>query len=96
MSSLLVQAINIAVVIYVLRRFVFIPYLKYIDDEIARRADLETKTANATIIMEQAEAEAKKVVDAAKSEANEIRKNARDLAKRETALTLSNTNNEVA
>ena len=96
LSSLLVQAVNIAIIIYVLRRFIFIPYLKYIDEEIAKRADLEAKTENASLIVDEASGTAKQLIDAAKSEANEIRKNARDLAKWESALVLSKANTEVA
>ncbi len=89
LSSLLVQAVNIAVIVFVLRKFVFLPYLKHIDTEVAKRQELETKTADADIIIQTAQKQAEAQIEAAKQEANEIRKNARDLAKRETSLSLS-------
>lgn len=95
-SSFIIQSINIAVIIYVLRRFVFIPYLAHIDSEILKREELEAKTANATLVVEAANAEAKELLTIAKNDANEIRKNARELAKRETSLALSKTNDEAA
>lgn len=96
LSSLLIQAVNIAIIIYVLRKFVFIPYLAHIDGEILKREELEAKTADATLVVEQAKTEAKELVNAAKSEANEIRKNARELAKRETSIAISKTSDEAA
>lgn len=95
-SSFIIQSINIAVIIYVLRRFVFIPYLAHIDSEILKREELEAKTANATLVVEAANAEAKELLNIAKNDANEIRKTARELAKRETSLMLSKTNDEAA
>ena len=88
-SSLLVQAVNLAIIIFVLRKFVFIPYLAHIDNETAKRADLESKTREADTLVKAAVSEADALVAAAKNEATDIRKNARDLAKRESALTLS-------
>lgn len=96
LSSLLIQSINIAIIIYVLRKFVFIPYLAHIDAEVLLRTELEAKTANATLVVEEARGEAKELIHIAKNEANEIRKNARELAKRETSLALSKTNDEAA
>ena len=95
-SSFIIQSVNIAVIIYVLRRFLFIPYLAHIDSEILKREELEAKTANATLVVEAANAEAKELLTIAKNDANEIRKNARELAKRETSLALSKSNDEAA
>ena len=88
-SSLLVQAVNLAIIIFVLRKFVFIPYLAHIDSETAKRADLESKTREADVLVKAAINEADILVATAKNEATDIRKNARDLAKRESALALS-------
>lgn len=41
LGSLLIQLINLSVVVFVLYRFIFKPYLAFIDEETAKREALE-------------------------------------------------------
>lgn len=67
-----------------LRKFIFIPYLAHIDVEMEKRILLEKHTAQANLLLEEAESEKKSLIEAAKIESTEIRKTARELAKDES------------
>lgn len=80
-GSLAIQVINFAIVALVLRRFLFKPYLKFLDEEAAKRKDLEEKLAKQSHILEEAHNQAANLVDQAKVDARitatEIVENAR-------------------
>jgi F-type H+-transporting ATPase subunit b len=80
-NSLVIQTINFAIVAFVLSRFFFKPYMKFLDEEAAKRKDLEEKLAKQSHILEEAHNQAANLVDQAKVDARivstEIVENAR-------------------
>jgi len=68
-SALIIQGINFAIVAYVLRRFLFIPYMRMIDAETKKRKELEEQIAKASHIVENAHAQADNIIDQAKVDA---------------------------
>lgn len=68
-SSFFIQAINFAIVAFVLSRFFFKPYLKFLDEEAAKRKDLEEKLTKQAHILEEAHNQAANIVDQAKVDA---------------------------
>jgi len=84
-GSLVIQTINFAIVAIILRKFFFSPYLKFLDEEAAKRKDLEEKLAKQSHILEEAHNQAANLVDQAKVDAritaSEIVENARTESK---------------
>lgn len=84
-GSLVIQFINFAIVAFVLRRFFFKPYLKFLDEEAHKRRDLEEKLTKQAHILEEAHNQAANLVDQAKVDARitatEIVENARTESK---------------
>ena len=81
LSSFIIQAINFAIVAVVLRSFFFKPYLKFLDEESAKRKDLESKLAESDSILANAKSDAEQIFDQARVDAkivaSEIIENAR-------------------
>lgn len=80
-ASLVIQTVNLAIIVFVLWKFFFKPYLAYLDEENAKRIKLEADIANSAHIIDNANAEAAKILDSsrvdARNLANEILENAR-------------------
>jgi F-type H+-transporting ATPase subunit b len=80
-GSFAIQAINFAIVAFILRRFFFVPYSKYLDEETKKRHTLEAEIAKSANILSDAHAQAANIVDQAKVDARlvgtEIIENAR-------------------
>lgn len=80
-ASLAIQTVNLGIIVFVMWKFFFKPYLAYLDEENAKREKLEKDIANSAYIVENANAEASKILDAsridARNMANEIIENAR-------------------
>lgn len=80
-GSFIIQAINFMIVAYVLRRFFFVPYLKFLDGETKKRKELEEQLAKSSHVLEDAHNQAANLVDQAKFDARitatEILENAR-------------------
>ena len=81
LSSFIIQAINFAIVFIVLRSFIFKPYMKYLEEETAKREELEQKLAHSDTLLSSAKEEAENIVDKARVDAkmigSEIVENAR-------------------
>ncbi len=81
LSSFIIQAINFAVVAFVLRRFFFVPYMSYLDEEAKKRKHLEAEIAKSAHILTDAHNQATNIIDQAKVDAkliaSEIAENAR-------------------
>jgi F-type H+-transporting ATPase subunit b len=81
LSSLLIQSVNLAVIIFVLWKFVFSPYLRYLDEEAKKRAQLESQLQKTEYIVKEAHNQAENIIDQsrvdAKMIASEITENAR-------------------
>lgn len=81
LSSFIIQAINFAIVAFVLRGFIFKPYMKYLEEEALKRETLEKKLADSDSILSSAKEESEKIIDKARVDAKmmggEIVENAR-------------------
>jgi F-type H+-transporting ATPase subunit b len=93
-GSLLIQGINFAVVAYVLRRFFFVPYVQFLDEEADKRKDLEEKLSKSTRILDDAHAQADNIVDQAKVDARIIASEITENARKEGAEILARANND--
>ncbi|MBC7503445.1 ATP synthase F0 subunit B [Candidatus Gracilibacteria bacterium] len=81
LSSFIIQAINFIIVAFVLRKFFFIPYMHYLDEEAKKRKTLETELAKSANILTDAHNQAANIIDQSKVNAkliaSEIAENAR-------------------
>ena len=81
LSSFIIQAINFIIVAFVLRRFFFVPYMSYLDEESKKRHTLETEIAKSAHILTDAHNQATNIIDQSKVDAkliaSEITENAR-------------------
>lgn len=68
-SSFIIQAINFAIVAFVLRGFIFKPYMKYLEEEAAKRALLEEKLAESDSILASAQEESENIIEKARIDA---------------------------
>ncbi len=84
--SFIIQFINICIIIYLLNRFLFKPYLQYLDQEDKKRRDLEASYEELEVIKESAKNEAKTIIEEAKNEAKFIKKQWRELTKQESEV----------
>ena len=89
-GSLIIQFVNVIVIIYLLNRFLFKPYLKYLDKEVDARQELEDKLGNIDGILKNAEDEADTIVNDAKEKASTIRNDAILLWKNESEAIKNN------
>ncbi len=85
LETLVIQAIILVCILWVLNRFVFKPYLAYLDEETERRKKLETDYNNIETLNKQAEAQKQDILSDAKKQAEEMKKNALDIAKAEAS-----------
>lgn len=88
-DALIIQTINLAVIVYVLYRFIFKPYLIVLDAEEKQALEIEELHKNAKSFKDQANKEAAAIVDEAKEDAKTIRTEARALAQGEAAAVLA-------
>ena len=89
LGSLLIQAINLSVVVYVLYRFIFKPYLAFIDEEGLKREAFETNARAAEHIISDAWKEASSILEAAKNQSRVMIADSEGLAKKEHALIIA-------
>jgi F0F1-type ATP synthase membrane subunit b/b' len=71
------------IIIYILNRFLFRPYLKFIKEEDKKRVELDTAYEEMNVLKEKAKLEAGQIVESAKVNALEIRANIENLANQE-------------
>lgn len=83
LGSFIIQFINICIIIFVLNKFLFKPYLGYIESEEKKRVELETAHSEMEELKKWAKSEAKQILDEAKKNALQIKANAENLAKDE-------------
>jgi F-type H+-transporting ATPase subunit b len=80
-SSFIIQAINFIIVAFVLRKFFFVPYMSYLDEEAKKRRTLEAEIAKSANILTDAHNQATNIIDQSKVDAkliaSEIAENAR-------------------
>lgn len=93
-SSLIIQTINFAIVAFVLSRFFFKPYMKFLDEEAAKRKDLEDKLAKQTHILEEAHNQATNIIDQAKVDARIVASEIVENSRKEGAEILARANKD--
>ncbi len=94
LGSLIIQFVNLSVVVYVLYRFIFKPYLAFIDEETAKREAFEANARAAEHLISDAWKEAAGIVETAKKEARAIVADSEGLAKQEYALIVADARKE--
>lgn len=83
LGSFVIQGINFLIVALVLRKFFFVPYMKYLAEETAKRLDLEKRIADSTSIVDDAQKEAESIRDKARQDSKSIAATIVDNAKEE-------------
>jgi F-type H+-transporting ATPase subunit b len=71
-GSLLIQFINFAIIAFVLRKYFFVPYTKFLDEEAKKRVSLEEQIAKSEHIVQDAHNQADNIIDQAKVDAKII------------------------
>ena len=94
LGSLFIQLINLSVVVFVLYRFIFKPYLAFIDEEIEKKRIFDENAHAAEHIISNAGKEAATILEKAKNEARAIVADSEGLAKKEYSLILSDARKE--
>ena len=84
LSSFVIQAINFIIVAFVLRRFFFVPYMHYLDEEAKKRKHLEAEIAKSTHILTDAHNQAANIIDQSKVDAKLIASEIAENARRES------------
>lgn len=93
-QTLIIQTINISIVVFVLWRFLFKPYLAFIDSEAEKQRLFEENTLAAAHLISNASKEAVSIVEAAKVEARTMLTDSEGLAKKEYSLIIADARNE--
>jgi F-type H+-transporting ATPase subunit b len=70
---------------FVLRKFFFMPYVQFLDEEAAKRKDLEEKIAKQTHILDDAHAQADNLIDQARVDARMVASEITDNARKEAS-----------
>lgn len=83
LQTLLIQSVNIAIVIFVLARFVFRPYMKYLDEEAKKRKLYEEQISKSENILNDAHHQAQNVIDQARLDAKLMANEIKELARKE-------------
>lgn len=83
LETLVIQTIILVLILWVLNRFVFKPYLGYLDKEAEKRKKLETDYNNIEKLNKEAVDAKEALLAQARSEAATIRKDATEIAKKE-------------
>lgn len=85
LETLVIQTIILVLILWVLNRFIFKPYLEYLDEESQKRKKLETDYNNIEKLNKDAVESSENILKEARTQAEEIRKNALDIAKKEAS-----------
>lgn len=67
--SFIIQAINFAIVAFVLRGFIFKPYMKFLEEETEKRTLLEKKLRESDALLKAAQEESENIIDKARVDA---------------------------
>ena len=93
-NSLIIQTINFTIVAFVLSKFFFKPYMQFLNEEAAKRKDLEEKLAKQTHILEEAQNQATELVDQARVDARITATEIVENSRREGAEILARANKD--
>jgi len=92
---MLVQVVNFAIIFYVLRKFIFVPLIAFLDAENAKRAKIDLLAADIEAQKLEADKTAHEVLARARQDAIAIKAQAEVLAKKESSLMISRANGEI-
>ncbi len=84
LSSFIIQGINFIIVAFVLRRFFFVPYMSFLDEEAKKRKTLEAEIASSAHILTDAHNQAANIIDQSKVDAKLIASEIAENARRES------------
>lgn len=79
-GSFVIQAINLAIIIWILRKFLFVPFLAYLEETEKKQQDIDDAAETIARIREESEKEANKVISDANAQAFQIRDRAKSVA----------------
>lgn len=83
LETIVVQTILLLIILWVLNKFLFRPYLAYIDQEAEKRKKLEQEYKRISQLTQDAENEKQVLLQEAKKQAQNIQKQAEEIAKKE-------------
>ena len=84
-SSLFIQSVNLGIIIFVLWKFLFVPYSRFLDEEAKKRKQLETEIAKSAHILTDAHNQATNIIDQSKVDAKLIASEIAENARKESA-----------
>lgn len=80
LGSFVIQAINLAIIVYILKRFIFDPYLLYLEEAERKQREIDEATNTIASIRETAEIEANTLIAEAHKTSFEMREHAKHVA----------------
>ncbi len=86
LETLIIQFIILLLILWILNRFVFQPYLQYLDKETEKRKKLEGDYNNIEKLNLEAQEKKEALLSEARKDAEQMRKDAADLAKKEAQI----------
>lgn len=95
LETLAIQTLILILIIWVLNKFVFQPYLQYLDEEMAKREKLENDYNNIEKLNQEAQEKREEILSQARVEADAIRQSAKDLAQIEANTVKQKAQDEV-
>ena len=94
LETLLIQLIILGTILWVLNKFIFKPYLKYLDEEQARREKLENDYKNIEILNKEAEEKRATLFVEARQKAEGIISDSENLARKKSSTIIENAETE--
>ncbi|MDD5769398.1 MAG: ATP synthase F0 subunit B [Candidatus Gracilibacteria bacterium] len=94
LETLIIQTIILVLILWVLNRFIFKPYLSYLDKESEKRKKLENDYNNIEKLNKEAQEQKENLLSEARKQSEEIRKSGVDLAKKESQSIKEKAENE--
>lgn len=95
-DALILQTIILVIVLYVLNKFLFQPYLKYLDEYSKKQTKIEEDYRNIDALVAAAEAEKKSILEDARKTSTSIISEAESLASKKRTAMLEKADAEVA
>ncbi len=93
-ATLIMQSIILLIILWVLHRYLFKPYLKYLDDFEEKQKIIEDNYKDADKILAKAEKKKQELIEQARATSKEIVSNAEELAKNKKEEILSSAEND--
>lgn len=85
LDTFIIQFIILVIIIWVLNKFLFKPYLKYLDEELEKQKKLEDDYNNIDAIIRQAEENASGIIDKAKKKSEVMINDAEKMSRQKSS-----------